>query len=61
MTKPHYCNLCPQNKLLRPNKKISVFPVTGLKILGSVGDIFFFNYFFPENLKKILGFTSKFW
>ena len=31
---------------LRPNKKISVFRVTGLKILGRVGTHFFFNYFF---------------
>ena len=68
----------------RPNKKISVLRVTGLKILGRVGThIFLINFFsgkkiiilcifkgilpfkmhkiifFQENLKKILGFTSK--
>ena len=49
-----------------------MFRVTGLKIIGRVGTvIIIFNYFFfnrnafkmhkkiPENLKKILGFTSK--
>ena len=66
--------------VVSPNKKISVFQVTGLKILGRVGThiflIFFFFWkkyyfmhlafkmhkiiFFPENLKKILGFASKF-
>ena len=30
----------------RPNKEISVFRVTGLKILGRVGIHNFFNYFF---------------
>ena len=68
----------------RPNKKISVFRVTGLKILGRVGThvffFFFLNFFFiilcilkgempfkmhkinfsPENMKKILGFSSKY-
>ena len=62
----------------RPNKKINVFRVTGLKILGRVGTHIFFIIFFsgkkndfmhfkmhkviffPEKLKKILGFTSKF-
>ena len=60
---------------------MSVFRVTGLKVLGRVGThIYFFlekkyNFmhfegispfkmhkiiFFPDNLKKILGFTSKF-
>ena len=55
----------------RPNKKINVFLITGLKILGRVGThIFFFRlskciklYFFrpppPPQKKKILGFTSK--
>ena len=47
-----------------------VFRVTGLKILGRVGTHTFFSLFlpfkmhtiifFPENLKKILGFISKF-
>ena len=31
---------------LRPNKKISVFRETGLKILGRVGIHNFFNYYF---------------
>ena len=31
---------------LRPNKKINVFRVTGLKILDRVGTHIFFNYFF---------------
>ena len=36
------CSVC-----LRPNKKTSVFWVTGLKILGRVGtNIFFLKYFF---------------
>ena len=67
-----------------PNKKISVFRVMGLKILGRVGTKFFLIIFFLENniilcilkgispfkmhkiiffldnLKKNLGFTSKF-
>ena len=37
---------------VRPNKKISVFQVTGLKIYGRVGTHISFNYFFF--LKKIL-------
>ena len=32
--------------MLRPNKKIIVFWVTGLKLLGRVGTHIFFNYFF---------------
>ena len=32
--------------MLRPNKKISVFRVTVLKILGRVGTHIFLNYFF---------------
>ena len=37
--------------LIRPNTKLSVFRVTGLKILGSVGThIFVFNNFFPEKI-----------
>ena len=71
--------------VIRPNKKISVFLVMGLKILGRVGTHIFVNYFllekniiscilkgempfkmhkiiyfFPENLKKVLGFTIKY-
>ena len=34
------------SKLVRPNKKISVFRETGLKILGRVGTHIFFNNFF---------------
>ena len=67
--------------LLKPNKKVSVFRVTGLKILGREGILFLIKnfsgknmllcilkgispfrmhkiIFFPENLKKIPGFTS---
>ena len=55
----------------KAKSKKSVFCVMGLKILGGVGThIFFlisffwkkynFMLFFSENLKKILGFTSKF-
>ena len=53
-----------------PNKKGSAFQVTGLKILGRIGTHFFLEknipfkmhkiIFFPENLKKILAFTSQF-
>ena len=32
--------------LIRPNKKISVFRVTGLNILGREGTHIFLNYFF---------------
>ena len=38
-------NLVKHNTV-RPNIKISMFRVTGLKILGRVGTQFFFNYFF---------------
>ena len=34
-------NLISKHSLLRPNKEISVFRVTGLKILGRVGTHFF--------------------
>ena len=34
---------------LRPNKKISVFCLTGLKNLGRVGTHIFFIFFFLEN------------
>ena len=37
---------CSTVFLLRPNKKISVFLVTGLKILGRVGTHFFSGIFF---------------
>ena len=36
--------------LIRPNKKISVFRVTGQKILGRVGTHIFFNYFFSGKI-----------
>ena len=35
--------------LLRPNKNISVFRVTGLKTIGSVGT-HVFNFFFGKNI-----------
>ena len=79
------CLETPLNMLNRPNKKICVIWVTGLKISDRVGTHFFLILFFlekkyiilcilkgkmpfkmhkiiffPKNLKKILGFTSKF-
>ena len=49
--------------LIRPNKKINVFWVTGLQILGRVGThIFFYHFFFWKKyiilciLKSILPF-----
>ena len=36
-----------------PNKTISVFRVTDLKILVREGTDNFFNFFSPENLKEI--------
>ena len=42
-----------QTTKVRPNKKISVFRVTGLKILGRVGTHIFFIIFFLE-IKIIL-------
>ena len=36
--------------VLSPNKKISVFRVTGLKILGRVGTYSFSNFFFLEKI-----------
>ena len=44
--------LAQEMLVLRPNKKISVFLVTGLKILGRVGTHNFFIIFFLE--KKII-------
>ena len=38
-------------KLLRPNKKISVFLVTGLKILGRLGTHIFLIIFFLEKIE----------
>ena len=35
------CGYLKEPSLIGPNKKISVFPVTGLKILGKVGTDFF--------------------
>ena len=40
-------------QLIRPNKNVSVFRVTGLKILGRVGSHIFF-YFFSEKKNEIL-------
>ena len=45
-------SICSQIKMLiirngiRPNKKIIVFRLTGLKISGRVGEHIFFQYFF---------------
>ena len=36
--------------MIRPNKKISVFRVKGLKILVVVGTHIFFNHFFLEKI-----------
>ena len=44
-----------QTTKVRPNKKISVFRVTGLKILGRVGTHIFFIIFFLE-IKIILSY-----
>ena len=41
---------------IRPNKKISVFRVMGLKILGRVGTHIFFKFFFFS--EKIFGFLQ---
>ena len=48
-------------KILWPNKKISVFRVTGLKILGRVGThiFFFWKMFFNKNNLCILKGLSK--
>ena len=35
---------------VRPNKKLSVFRVTGLKILGRVDTYFFYYFFFLEKI-----------
>ena len=46
---------------VRPNKKISVFRVMGLKIFGRVGThIFFFNYFFSGKKNNLMHFESHF-
>ena len=44
---------------IRPNKKISMFRVTGLKILGRVGT-HFFNYFFSGKMYYFLHFEWRF-
>ena len=64
---PVGCRYC---QTVRPNKKTSVFQVTGLKILGRVGTHFFKLFFSGKNIilcilkgetpEKNLGFTSKF-
>ena len=43
---PYFFHSHNKSMLIRPNKKISVFLVTGLKILGRVGTHIFFNYHF---------------
>ena len=45
---------------LRPNKKISVFRVKGLKILGRVCTHFFFNHFFSGKKYIFLHFERHF-
>ena len=49
-THGHRHNYIPPT-LSRDNKRISVFRVTSLKILGRVGTHIFFIIFFQENLK----------
>ena len=57
----------PNSSWLWPNIKISVFRVTGLKILGRVGTHIFFSYFFldfflcisPLKMYKILFFLKN--
>ena len=48
--KPQFVVVTLSNKQnlveIRPNKKTSMFWVTGLKCLGRVGTHIFFNYFF---------------
>ena len=41
---------CSEN-VIRPNKKISVFPATGLKLLGRVGTHILFYFFSSKNLQ----------
>ena len=41
-------------------KKISVFQVTGLKILGRGRHTYFFNYFFPDNKYNYVHFERRF-
>ena len=43
-----------QTTKVRPNKKISVFRVTGLKILGRVGTHIFFIIFFSGNKNNFM-------
>ena len=53
-------NIC-YIKLMRPNKKISVFLVTGLKKLGRVGRFFFLEKkynFMPFKMHKIIFFQK---
>ena len=56
--------ILPQNALvIRPNNKISVFLVTGLKILGRVGThilfILFFSGILPFKMHEIIFFSRK--
>ena len=52
-----YLNVC---FILRPNKKISLFQVMGLKILGRVGRLFFFfNFFFLEKKYDFMHFERQ--
>ena len=46
---------CADPYALRPNKKISVFRVTGLKILGRAGTHTFLIYFFSIILRILKG------
>ena len=52
MEKPLWTWLC-LHFFIKPNKKICVFRVTGLKILGRVGTVFFFFFFLSTETKRI--------
>ena len=45
-------------QLIRPNKNVSVFRVTGLKMLGRVGSHIFF-YFFSEKKNNFMHFERR--
>ena len=45
---------------MKQNKKISVFRVTGLKILGKVGTHIFLNIFFWEKICSFMHFERHF-
>ena len=46
--------------MIRPNKEINVFQVTGMKILGRVGTHIFFFFFFQEKKYNFMHFERHF-